>query len=90
MPVIEARPFEIPVPDGKAQGPDQVESGTHSGTGAGDVARILGDFGLAKDDVQVYHDLIISGRVISYNFFRNHDTIKAHTTRFILTWKPAF
>ena len=54
-PVIQARPLEFFVVNGKAQRPHQVEAGPGGRTGAGDVAGILGNLGLNQNNVQSWH-----------------------------------
>jgi hypothetical protein len=52
VPVIQTGPADGFFGDVKAQGPDQMESGTGGGTGAGDIAAVLGDFRLYQNNIQ--------------------------------------
>ena len=58
IPVIQPRPLHALVVDGEAQRADEVEGRARGGAGAGDVARVLGNFGLVKNDVDVWHNII--------------------------------
>ena len=53
FPVIHATAPKISVFQGKAQGADQMQPGPREGTQASNISRVLRDFGLKKDDVQI-------------------------------------
>ena len=59
MPVVQTRPFQLPIGNIKAQGLNQVEPAARSGAGSGDVPGILGDLRLHKDDVQHFFNPIL-------------------------------
>ena len=46
VPIVQPRPFELAVVDGKAHGTNDVECRAHGGAGARDVARVLRNLGL--------------------------------------------
>lgn len=52
MPVIQSRPFQLPVVNGETHGAHQMKPCTGGGTGPGDIAGVLGDFRLYKNDIE--------------------------------------
>lgn len=54
-PVVQARPFQLFVINGKAHGLHQMETGAGGGAGTADVAGVLRDFGLDQHDIQLRH-----------------------------------
>ena len=55
MPIVKSCTLELFIVDGKAERSDQMERGAGGSAGARDVSRVLGDFGLVKNNVNVAH-----------------------------------
>jgi hypothetical protein len=51
IPIVQTGPLEVAVFRGESERFDQMETGTGGGAGSGDVACILGDFRLVKNDM---------------------------------------
>ncbi len=55
VPVIQPCAFQLFVVYGEAHGADEMQRSPRGGAGAGDVARILRNFGLMQYDIDVWH-----------------------------------
>ena len=62
VPVIQPRALHALVVNGKPQRMNEVERSTRGGAGAGNIARVLGNLRLVKNDVNVRHGVPPSNR----------------------------
>ena len=52
IPIVQAGPADRLFRDIKPQRTDQMQPGTYSGTGSGNIAAVLGNFRLHQDDIE--------------------------------------
>ena len=66
MPIVQSRPAYRLFTDVKAQGADEVQPTAGGGTGAGDIAAVLGNFRFDQYDIQHVLALLFHAAIIVF------------------------
>ncbi len=66
MPIVQSRPAHRLFTDVKAQGADEVQPAAGGGTGAGDIAAVLGNFRFDQYDIQHVLALLFHAAIIVF------------------------